>query len=264
MNNVKDFLELLGLNGVEIQIYIFLLKKGISTVLQISREVSINRTSVYRICEKLSLEGFLRKSAEKDTTKYESASVDFLRTKIDDLEKKTVQVKEMYPVFKKSFEEIERLKLNKIKVIHYNGKDEVRQLIWNELEAKTEVLSLGFRTLAEAVGKDFIVHWWNENVRRGIYSKIIANPGTFELKDTQDSYTKEKYLDDLNNMEKRLIDEDVMKITEETFIYDDVFGIVQWEGDEVFGVEIYNKAVADQERELFKVLWKMARKMIPL
>ena len=72
---------------------------------------------------------------------------------------------------------------------------------------------------------------------------------------------KEKYLKHpLSIWRTRIIDPKILKITQETFIYNDVFAIVQWGPKEIFGVEIYNQQVADQERAVFNVLWKMASK----
>ena len=249
----------MGLGKNEAAIYLALLKSGPLTLLQISRDTQINRTSAYRICEQLEKKGFIYKDAECRTTKYEAASLDFLQTKIKDLQDQAELAKEKYNSFYRSFENWSKSTKKPIRVIHYTGRDEVRQMVWNSLKAKTIIKSFAYRTISEPLGRLFVVRWWNEYVKSGISSQLIANPGTFELKNAVDKHTKEKYLKPLNSRwQKRIVDPKILKITQETFIYDDVFAILQWDKKNVFGVEIYNQAVTDQQTAVFNVLWKMA------
>jgi hypothetical protein len=41
-------------------------------------------------------------------------------------------------------------------------------------------------------------------------------------------------------------------------IYNDVVATNYWMGDDVFGVEIYNKQIADMQRSMFEHFWKLA------
>lgn len=261
MRGLNDFLSELGLTQEEVTIYLSILKNGPSTVLEIARDTQLKRTNVYRFCEQLGKKGYLLKNAQWRTTRYEAASLDFLETKIKSLEDKADWIKNRYHDLLPSFENLQKTKDRRIEVIHYSGQDEVRQLIWNSLKARTVIKSFAYRTLSEPLGKLFIVRWWNQHVRQNIKSQLIANPGTFEMKDRVDKYTKEKYLKHPTSIWRtRVIDPKILRITQETFIYNDVFAIVQWKPKEIFGVEIYNQQVADQERAVFNVLWKMASK----
>lgn len=42
-------------------------------------------------------------------------------------------------------------------------------------------------------------------------------------------------------------------------IYNDVIGIYSWHEGEVFGVEIYNEKVATMHKQLFEIVWKIAK-----
>ena len=261
MKELSEFLKMLGLEDDESKVYVFLLQSGESTVLEISKGVKINRTALYRICERLRENGYLKKIVEANTTKYEAASVDFLRTKIDILDQNIKDIKDSYEDIRSTFDKLSSLKSNKIKVIHYTGREEVKQLIWNSLDAKGVIKSFGYRTLSEAVGPTFNKKWWNESVSRNLVHMLLANPGTLEMKDSQeDAVVRRRYADRAEKIwQARILDPKVLRITQETFIYNDVFAIVQWDKTQVFGVEIYNKAVADQEAAVFDVLWKLAK-----
>ena len=60
--------------------------------------------------------------------------------------------------------------------------------------------------------------------------------------------------------EIRHIPESQMKIKFEVLIYNDVYVMYRYKGKEVFCVEIYNQELADMQRQLFRYMWKKARR----
>ena len=261
MNEVINLLRQLGLSDEESKIYLFTLTNSLTTVLQVAKNTGINRTSAYRYCESLAKKGFLLKNALRHTTKYEAVSVDFLSTKVKKIEDKAKNIQANFQKLAPTLQNLVKNQDNQIKVIQYTGKEEVKQLVWNSLKTKTEVCSFGYRTLSEPLGKLFIVRWWNQSVRQKIVTKIIANPGTYEMKDNVDQTTKEKYPKIPSGIwQARVIDPKILPITQESFIYNNIYAIVQWDKKQVFGVEIYNQQVADQQKAVFEVLWKLAKK----
>ncbi len=256
---ILDFLIQVGLNPDESFIYLSVLKNGTATILDIARDTHLKRTTVYRLCDQLEKSGYLAKNAQWHTTKYQAASPDFLQNKIKSLEDKVNLVKNNYQQLLPAINSLQKSKDNQIKVIHYSGKEEVQQLIWNSLKTQTVIKSFAYKTLSEPLGKLFIIRWWNQYASQNIKSQLIANPGTLEIKDRVDQFTKEKYQKiPTSAWQTRVIDPKILKITQETFIYNNVFAIVQWDAKNVFGVEIYNQQVTDQERFIFDVLWKLA------
>ena len=259
MEQLIDFLIQLGLEKDEAAVYLSIFRNGLSTTLEISRDAQLKRTNVYRICEQLEKKGYLAKNAQWRTTKYEAVSPDYLQTKIKSREDELESIKNKYQSLLSTFDNLEKTKDHQTKVIHYSGKEEVKQLVWNSLNAKTVIKSFGYKTLSEPLGKLFVVRWWNQYVAKNIKTQLIANPGTFEIKNRVDQFTKEKYLKvPAKTFQAKIIDPKILKITQETFIYNDVFAIVQWGQKKVFGMEIYNQSIADQERAVFNVLWKIA------
>jgi hypothetical protein len=45
----------------------------------------------------------------------------------------------------------------------------------------------------------------------------------------------------------------------ETYIYDNVVGLLSYESDDIFGVEIYSEKLARQQTQLFNLLWSQAK-----
>ena len=72
--------------------------------------------------------------------------------------------------------------------------------------------------------------------------KVATKVETFE------KYSKARYLDPK-----------VFEITFETFIYNNCVTLLNYEKNDIFGVEIYNPALAAQQSQIFDMLWKMAK-----
>jgi hypothetical protein len=50
-----------------------------------------------------------------------------------------------------------------------------------------------------------------------------------------------------------------MRIESASDIYDDIVSYYNWHEGEVFGVEIYNKHVANAQRTFFEMLWAKSK-----
>ena len=59
--------------------------------------------------------------------------------------------------------------------------------------------------------------------------------------------------------EHRAIDPKILEIKHDTYIYGDVFAYYYHYQGEYFGVEIHNKEIAKTERQMFEILWRMAK-----
>ena len=58
----------------------------------------------------------------------------------------------------------------------------------------------------------------------------------------------------------RYLSPEVVDISVQMDIYNDTLAIYSWHEDEVFGVEIHNKKIADMQRQIFEALWNSAGK----
>lgn len=62
-----------------------------------------------------------------------------------------------------------------------------------------------------------------------------------------------------NVYEHRAIDPKIIDIKHDTYIYGDVFAYYYHYQGELFGVEIHNAEIAKTEKQMFEILWKMAK-----
>ena len=260
MKKIKDFMLQLGLGRDESTVYLFLLKTGISSVNEISKGTGITRTSVYRICDKLDGLGFLKEEKSGKGLGYGISDLKFLDAKVKEIEKNAEELEDLHTNVKALLEGTSVFARDKIRVVYYNSEEEIKHLIWNVLNSKKkEVVGYGDKTLLwNQDWENFWKKWWEEFLERKIIDRQIINPSSTKpiveySKDVKKGMEGEKY------SKNRVIDKDILKINFETYVYDDVYAQIQWEKDYVFGLEIYNNVVADQERELFEFFWKIAK-----
>jgi hypothetical protein len=129
----------------------------------------------------------------------------------------------------------------------------MKQMLWNELKTKGELLSFGSGTLEDIVGS----RRWAEAHRAktvDVEYKIreINNRGKKPIDFTNTS----KFLD---SFERRNIDEDILKLDQQIIIYNDTVAIYHWRDDQKVGTEIHNKAYANTMRQMFEMYWKIAK-----
>jgi sugar-specific transcriptional regulator TrmB len=256
-NAIKKYLTAYGLSSEEAKIYLALLEKPLSR-LELARKTGINRTKVYRIAddlEKLSLV----KTEQLDSGKLLSASEPknlevALVTKEEELKAKRAVLNELLPsldsMFNKSEEE------SKFSVSTYEGVAGMKQMLWNELKCKGEMLIFGSGTLEDLVGS----RRWSETHREktvDVEYKIreIINKGKKPLKFTQNK-------DFSKNFNRRDINERILNIEQQIAIYNDTVAIYHWRDDQKVGVETHNKAYANTMRQMFEQYWKIAEELV--
>lgn len=261
MNNpIILFLQNLDLSSDEITLISLLIRNGSQSASEICSASNINRIKVYRILASLKKDGLIYYNPNVRPTLYSPPSIDHL-TKL--VEQKRNQVQQLATNYINTYPLIEKLyqdRANEIKVIHYTGRDQARELVWNSLQAKKSVKSFGYRSLRESLGYDFLVKWWNEMIIRKIPNYMIANPETYRMKSTPGPKEKAGFLPvEEKNWQQRYFEKKELLIINETFIYNDVFSLLHWDEKNIFGVEIHHPFVARQQEYMFDDLWKRAK-----
>jgi sugar-specific transcriptional regulator TrmB len=94
---VIDQLKKLGFNEKEAQIYLILLQKGVLTPLKLSRFTKINRTTIYRVLEKLKEAGAVEEVLEQKSTKFQAGSPEKLNMLLTKKEVELAKIKQILP-----------------------------------------------------------------------------------------------------------------------------------------------------------------------
>ncbi len=254
-DDIMNYLQSLGIDPQGAKLYRTLAAKGPQTLLQISRETRIERTKLYRSIEGWVGEGIIEEELSHKTKLYRASSVERMRLLV--MQKKA-SMDALAGSFNAFSDQITSLRQDVVstKVLHYKGREGLRQMLWNTMRTKGEQLTYVHTVWEEAVGYTFFRNWESEYIKSAVKNRELRHPDLLETRNVQ----KGPFKDEWPNREWRTISPKILAITHGMEIYNDVVAISYWNGDEVMGVEIYNEAIADMQRSIFNHFWKLAKK----
>lgn len=247
-------LGLFGLNSSEIEIYSYLLKSLPSTALQISRELKMARTRVYRILERLIKKGLVKELIYKPGRKYQAEPYQNLEYLLLEKENELERMKKHLPKIYGYLQNLQLQTPSKSKILYYKGVEGLKQITWNSLKAEKELyiyeISKGMHPFT---GKKFAEKMREEFFLRKIVTKQLTNIRFFKPFTKIEQYVK-------HCMKLKYIDPKDLKMDFEVLIYNDVVAIYTYK-KEIFGVEIYNPNLVYMQKQLFRYIWKNAEVM---
>lgn len=250
-------LEQFGLDAIEVGIYLNLLAGGAQTPLDLSRETNINRSKIYRYLDRLKAKRLVDEADGGRGLTLKAASPDALQLLILEKEQQLRNQKEMLPDLVK---ELSALPTSGGKggfeVKHYHGTQGLKQMLWNHLSAKKEILVFGYENRNNIAGKAFAETIRQEQVDRKITKIEIENvtdQGNYWYTNVQHwgKYYRSRY------MPPR-----ILTIRQYLVIYNDTISILNWADGNKVGVEITNASFAEMYRQIFHHYWDVAKEYI--
>jgi hypothetical protein len=142
------------------------------------------------------------------------------------------------------------------RVQFYQGPEGIRQMQWNLFRAKKDIKSIMHMPMQDITGTAFFKRWaehWNTGDRK---CYLLLNDNFLKLStkwhiDNPGHTAKE--------MNSRILNPADMPITHAMDVYDDTVAYYNWQGNEVFGIEIYNKDIAAAQNTFFDMLWDKSK-----
>lgn len=253
-SSVIKQLMVYGLTAAEAGVYLTLLKKGVLTPLELSRLTDINRTTLYRLLEKLQKIGLVEEILAPKSTSFRAAEPARLKLLLAKKEAEVAALRRQMANLVKELTTAGKSIAGPTRVVYFRGINGLQQLLWNTLKAKVEVLGFGYLDWNEAVGRRFAERLRREYVERQIYSREIDNHISSKVVE----FTAVKGYDKI--YQERELPESKLPIHHDTYIYNDVFAFCHFFQGELFGVEIHNAEIAQTQKKIFEILWKMAKK----
>jgi len=252
IHNLQDY----GLDEIEVKIYLFLLANASKTALQISRDLKLARTKVYRTLDKL-----LEKNLA--VTELQSAGMRFLAESPTQLSlllnQRATDLDKLKNSHSNLLSELETLaghyQQAGSEVKYYTGMNGLRQVTLNSLAAKRQLLIFELnQDMSKLVDYDLA-----EDARREFAAKKTT---IFQLTNLAKilPYTEVSALIE-NYWKVRYLNPKDFKIEFEVLIYNDIYALYTYDRGEAFCVEIHNPHLAKMQRQLFKFAWKQAKPM---
>lgn len=258
MNQNGDTLDKLvdfGLTREEARVYAMLLGKTPQTILAVSRQLSLPRTTVYDLTKSLIEKGLLERIVEYKRMKVRAYEPTILESAIQKEKDHVVQLEENLTFLKSQLPYGLGLAIQ-TQVRYYHGATGFRQMMWNALAAKDEHVGYSIFGRSDVVGEKTMELWMEEMIKRKIKDRVIINP----KKESLDFLTasgqgvaRAKY------QQTRILDEKSLAISGDTTIYNNIFAVAWWREGEVVGVEIENPELVKTQKSIFEILWKLAK-----
>lgn len=253
-DKIVGFVQKLGFSSEEARIYATLSRRGELSLLELSRKTGIERTYLYRLVPDLVGRGLLTEVVRQKSRAVAAATPEQIERMVKEQASKTEELVRGYEEFEKLVSNAPALP--KTAVRYYRGVAGIKQILWNELKAKGEILSYSYRNLEEPVGIPFFKKWVAELERKKIVSRDIR--GDTFLKSTKEPTHEHIHI---GGSEWRYMPDETLELTHNMDIYNNTVAIYYWQNEELVGIEIENEYVAKTQRGIWENMWRLARQL---
>ncbi len=233
-----EYLAAAGLTKAEAFVYLALIKSGSSSVVNIAKQLDMDRTSVYHTLKNLERKGLVN-YVIKNNKKYYDAS---------DPENLLGPIKAKEEFVKRVIEKIrglERESRPEQEVQVYEGKEGIRAL-YNEILKSNSMLSYGASGKSFDILKYEMPHIINRAIKQKFNGRVITSSRFRNHEMTKIRNIKFKYLE-----------------TVETFSTTTIFGeniAINVFSKQPLVIIIKNKEISRSYEEYFETLWKIAKR----
>ncbi|HTH71911.1 MAG TPA: helix-turn-helix domain-containing protein [Candidatus Pristimantibacillus sp.] len=253
---IRTYFGKLGFEPEIADIYLALHTHGPQSISELSRNSKVERTRIYRLIDKLMENSLIEVESHYKRGIIKAAPIANLSIVITQKEQELKALQDELGLIQQVLAR-NSLSDPATRVQFYQGTEGIRQMLWNELRAKSEIVGYANRILEEATGKKFMERWTDEFEARGLRSRILLNDDFIaSWKAGRKTVGTDRRVKD---MEYNYIPDSVFRLTHLCDIYDNVVVYYHWKNGEVFGLEIYNQEIADTQRQFFEMLWPKSK-----
>lgn len=252
-DKLLSILEPYGLTAEESRIYLDLLENNTLSALQISRNLRIGRTKVYRLLDKLILKELVVQKLRDTGLTFIANPPSQLELLLTKQEGKLTTLRTNLPKIVETLETQTQSGIQGSQTLYYRGMRGLSQVNWNLCRAKGEFLSYEVDNAEAYLPKQEAEDLRSRIVDKKIRIRTITNLTKF------DSFTEVNGLTDLWTVKH--VGKEILDIKADIFIYNNVYAVVNYlSKKDIFCVEIYNQNLADMQRQLFEQTWASAKK----
>ncbi len=251
---VDDVFLKMNIRSEIAQLYKTLLERGAQNISELAANSGIERTQVYRLLEEMQSLNLIEIEKQYKRNILHAAPIDNLFILLNK-EKEDLQITEQNLHSIKNTLMKQMADNTNTKVNFYRGAEGIRQMQWNLLRAKSEVLSIIAEGVNHITGVEFFKSWveeWNASDKK---LRLLVSENA---RDRHDTHWEDLGLP-LVKQEERMLPNSILKVDFSSDIYDDVVSFYDWTGGEIFGIEIHNQHIANAQRDFFERLWAEAK-----
>lgn len=242
-----------GLASEEAEIYLYLLAKGHQSALQISRDMKMARTRVYRILDKLEHRGLVTQKFDTLGLKFTAAPYKQLELLLAERQSEVDGMRHALPAIFSHLETLSRSQSGGSQVYYHHGVDGLKHVTWNSLAATT----LRIYEVAESMTA-FLPQEFSEKVREEFGRRKTK---IYQLTNLSHIPAHTQMIEEVRNWTVRHVPKKELTIASEVLIYNDMTAMYHFQNKDIFCVEIRNADLARMQTQLFDFIWNHATPM---
>jgi hypothetical protein len=251
---VRTYFAKLGLEREIADIYLALHAHGPQSIAALARNSGVERTRIYRLIDTLLESNLIEVETHYKRGVIKAAPIANLTILISQREQELRSLQDELGLIEQVLAR-NSLSDPATRVQFYKGPEGYKQMLWNETNATSEVLSLLYENMQVKTKGAFLERWMQKSNQNAVHYRAIGGPSFIK---SQKQWYGEHDNERLDHWDFRYIADNVFHIGQSCDIYDDVVAYYSWKDNEVFGIEIYNKDTAAMQRQLFELLWEKA------
>lgn len=249
---LRKYFSKLGLSPEIADIYLALHRFGPQNISQLSRSAAVERTRLYRLINQLLDSNLITVETGTKNSLIKAAPIANLNILITQKEQDLRSLQDELSLIQQVLTH-NSLTAPGVKIELFQGDERIKQLVWKETAAKTEILCILHRDPATLIGKYSFEQWAKNCNDLGIRFRCIVGEGFTA------SRQKHNYNIDLKYCDYRSLDDQLFPINHSTFIHDEVTTYLHSQSKQVFGIEITNPDITTNQRFFFETLWDKAK-----
>lgn len=253
-DSIRTYFAKLGLESEIADLYLALYAYGPQTISALSRSAGVERTRIYRLVDQLLESSLIEVETHSKRGILKAAPIANLRILISKREQELQGLQDELSLIE---EVLGRNQLSSpaTRVQFYQGPEGIKQMYWNETKANSEVCGILYENMQLKSGAKFFERWTETVNNKDIHFRGLVGPNFIA---SQKTWYGTAVQEELRYWEYRVLSETTFPIRHSTIVYDDVVGNLNWKDTEIFGIETYNKQIADAQRRYFEMLWEKA------
>ncbi len=252
---IREYFGQLGLESEVATLYLTLYAHGAQSISELARRSGIERTRIYRMIDTLKSSNLVEVEARYKRSILRAAPLDNLQILLAKKDEELRNLHAQLPAIQDALRQ-HGAKASPVKVQQYATPEGIKQMLWNETQAKTEKLALLYENVQAFAGAVFFERWVRKENQHGHNHRGLIGDHFIE---TQKKWYSRKDNERVGKWESRYVSPELFPITHSISIYNDVVAYYDIRQGTVFGVEIYSELMADTQRAFFEMLWKQAR-----
>lgn len=255
MAMIKEILKKLELSDREIAVYAVISKYKKATPAFVSMHTKISRPTVYNIAKQLVSRGLLVEDLGGKTLAFTPTPPKELHLILRNEEKELEERKKLLSDLGNELELLKSSTTYPVPKIRFVEQDRLSQFlysetpVWNESVIKYDSILWGFQDTTFVDQYHEWIEWYWENSDKRIEANLLSNSAPIEEKMKERMMTTRH----IKPWDKG------MKFSATTWVFGDYLVMIVTDKEPFYLVEIYDKRMGENYREIFRNLWALVK-----